>query len=199
MARVGHVHENNAFPVMQRPSDLLDAPEIFQPWSLLERIVRTSRRFARSCLRSNAMNRSLRVLLALALALSVAAGRAQHLPPPVDLPIRNIPQETDVWCWAAVAQQIVMATRGASNTPPQCALVAIANDAPAGACCSGYNPACVRTGSIAQIRSLIARFGGRPSVCAAPTDPMTLYRTLAAGYAVIIPLSAMNLFLNQGN
>lgn len=135
------------------------------------------------------MNRFLRVLLALALVSSTAAGRAQPLPPPVDLPIRNIPQETDVWCWAAVAQQIVMATRGASNTPPQCALVAIANDAPAGTCCGGYNPKCVRPGSIAQIRSLIARFGGRPSVYAAPTDPMTLYRTLAAGYAVIIEVN----------
>jgi hypothetical protein len=65
-----------------------------------------------------------------------------QIPPPVDIPVQNIPQETQVWCWAAVAQQIIMFSQGPKRTPPQCALVAIANNASPQACCSGYNPMC---------------------------------------------------------
>ncbi|MDP3660976.1 papain-like cysteine protease family protein [Phenylobacterium sp.] len=106
--------------------------------------------------------------------------------PTVDLPIRDLRQETGVWCWAAVAQQIIMASRGPEATPPQCALVAVANGAPPEFCCNGANPQCVRTGSIPQIQGLISQFGGRTSTSAPPTDPLTLYRTLAMGHAVII-------------
>lgn len=128
-------------------------------------------------------------VVALAFAVSFfGTAAAQPLPPPIDLPIQNIPQETEVWCWAAVAQQIVLASRGPQATPPQCALVAMANGAPPGACCGGYNPACVRTGSISQIQGIIAQFGGRFSTYAPPADPMTLYRTLASGRAIILQL-----------
>ena len=63
--------------------------------------------------------------LALTLSLSISPVRAQ-VPPPVDLGIQNIPQETPLWCWAAVAQQIIFALRGPNGTPHQCGLVAIA-------------------------------------------------------------------------
>jgi len=106
--------------------------------------------------------------------------------PPVDLPIRDVPQQTPVWCWAAVSQQIILASRGPQGTPPQCALVAMANGAPPEACCDGPNPQCVRMGSIPQIQALIHRFGGRTSTAAPPTDPLTLYRALASGHAVVI-------------
>ena len=125
------------------------------------------------------------LLLVITLLLGISNVWAE---PPVDIPIMNIPQETDVWCWVAVAQQIIMASRGAQNTPPQCALVATANGARPGFCCNGYNPACVTTGSIPQIQNLIAHFGGRSSTYVPPTDPMTLYRTLALGRAVIVQL-----------
>ena len=111
-------------------------------------------------------------------------------PPPVDIPIQNIPQETGVWCWAAVAQQIIAATQGPMNTPAQCALVAMANGAPPGACCSFPNAACVRTGSIQQIQGLIAHFGGRYSVYSPPANAMALYQTLASGRPVILQLQA---------
>jgi hypothetical protein len=108
--------------------------------------------------------------------------------PPVDVPIPNIIQMTQVWCWAAVAQQIINAKAGASNTPAQCALVALANGASPAVCCSGYNPACLRTGSFSQIAGLIRHFGGSTSTYAPPTDPMTLYRTLQSGRAVILQI-----------
>ncbi len=105
---------------------------------------------------------------------------------PVDLPIENISQETQVWCWAAVSQQIIAASRGREQTPPQCALVATANNAPADFCCAGQDPRCVTTGSLQQVQGLIQHYGGRTSSYAEPTDAMTLYRTLQQGHAVVI-------------
>lgn len=119
--------------------------------------------------------------------LPVIAGA--QTPAPVNIPIANIPQQTQVWCWAAVAQQIIQAARGPANTPPQCALVAMANGAPPGVCCGMGNPQCFVTGSLPQIQMLIARFGGHFSTVAPPTDPMTLYRTLKAGHPIILAVS----------
>ena len=68
-----------------------------------------------------------------------------ELPRPVDLGIRNILQETQVWCWAAVAQQISLHLRGPNDTPPQCALVAIAYNAGPEYCCNAPQ-ACLLVG-----------------------------------------------------
>lgn len=111
----------------------------------------------------------------------------------VDLPIPNIPQETDVWCWAAVAQQIIFATVGRQNTPPQCALVAMGYGADPAFCCNGGgyfngNQQCRRTGSFQQIQGLIAQFGGRYSSIAPPADPYVLFDTLEAGRAIILQI-----------
>lgn len=135
---------------------------------------------------------SLRSFIAAALAvpgLALSLPAAAQVPRPVDIPVPNLPQETAVWCWAAVAQQIILASRGPAETPPQCALVALANGAPPGACCSFPNPSCVRTGSIPQVQGLIARFGGRYSSVAPPTDPMTLYGALRRGEVVILEVA----------
>lgn len=106
------------------------------------------------------MKRSI-IILAVLVVFAIDA-RAQ-VPSPVDLPIPNIPQQTQVWCWAAVAQQIIHATSGPVQTPPQCALVAMANGAHPAVCCNQPNPACLRTGSFPQIAGLIQQFGGRTS------------------------------------
>ncbi len=118
-----------------------------------------------------------------------SAGYLSEPLPAVDLPIQALPQEGPLWCWAAVSQQIILASRGPRGTPPQCALVALANGAPPEVCCSGPNPQCQRTGALPQIQGLIARYGGRASAYAPPTDPLTLYRTLAGGRAVIIAVA----------
>jgi len=129
---------------------------------------------------------------ALIIALAIGGGQAlaqTFPPPPVDLPIKNIPQETQVWCWAAVAQQIIMATRGPQRTPPQCALVARAYGNHPQSCCSGAQN-CAVTGSLEQIQGLIAEFGGRHSQLAPPTDAMSLYATLSAGKAIIMAVKS---------
>lgn len=109
-------------------------------------------------------------------------------PPPIDLPIQNIPQQTPVWCWAAVAQQIMLFKNGPANTPPQCGLVAAANGINPNYCCFNFGN-CAVTGDAAKIQQLLYHFGGSASSYAPPADPMTLYNTLAQGRPVIIELS----------
>ena len=128
-----------------------------------------------------------RLILAFLFGLIPLSGFA--MPQPVQLGIANLPQETGVWCWAAVAQQIIAHSRGQAHTPQQCALVAVANGAHPHACCGTYNPACVRTGSLPQIAGLIQMFGGRSSQYALPADASALYRTLSNGSPVILHVS----------
>jgi hypothetical protein len=108
-----------------------------------------------------------------------------RLLPPVDLGIPNFRQRTRVWCWAAVAQQIIHKERGKS--PPQCALVAMARGRYPSFCCPGYQR-CAVQGTLDQIRGLIRNFGRRVTEVRPPTGPMSLYRTLRAGHPVILAL-----------
>jgi hypothetical protein len=113
----------------------------------------------------------------------------------ISLNINNIPQETAVWCWAAVAQQIILAKNGPANTPPQCAMVALAYGASPQVCCNAYgkfngNQACLKTGSFQQIQGLIAQFGGSFSTLAPPAHPQVLYQTLQQGRPVILALQS---------
>ena len=102
---------------------------------------------------------------------------------PIDLGIPNVLQETGVWCWAAVAQQIIIWKTG--NSPPQCALVAMANGMHPQFCCFG-NPQCVVAGSLQQIQFLIGQFGGSLSQIAPPAAPQAIYRTLERRRAIIM-------------
>jgi hypothetical protein len=129
-----------------------------------------------------------RLLVVVACFSNAAALWAQY-PPPVDIPIQNLLQGTQVWCWAAVAQQLIAAAIGPEQTPQQCALVAMAYGAPPETCCSGYNPACITVGSLQQIQLLISRFGHHGSAIAPPTDPMTLYSTLASGHPIVLQVA----------
>ncbi len=120
------------------------------------------------------------------LLLSVSA-YSQSVPLPISLSIQNITQQTQVWCWAAVAQQIILAKQGIKNTPSQCALVAMANRIHPDVCCSGHgNPYCFRTGSLKQIQYLIGQFGGSYSSIQPPTNPMDLYNTLVSRRPIIL-------------
>lgn len=113
----------------------------------------------------------------------------QQIPQPVDLRIQNIPQETQVWCWAAVAQQIIVALNGRRNAPSQCEMVALANNASPQLCCN-FPQQCLVTGSLQQIQGLIAHYGGRYSSIAPPADPMVIYNTLVSGRAIIMAVQS---------
>ena len=108
---------------------------------------------------------------------------------PIDLGIQNIPQETPVWCWAAVAQQIILALNGPAGTPSQCGLVAVSSGVPPAVCCQ-FPVQCARTGSLQEIRNLILYFGGHVSSITPPDDPMTVYQTLASGRVIIMAVQS---------
>ncbi len=113
------------------------------------------------------------VLLFLILMSSIST-YAFPPPPPVDIPIQNIPQQTEVWCWAAVAQQIIHFKNGPMNTPAQCAMVALSKNTHIPYCCSNFNN-CATTGSLTEIQALLSYFGGSFSSYSPPADPMSLY------------------------
>lgn len=113
------------------------------------------------------------------------------LPPSYSLPIQNIVQQTPVWCWVAVAQQVINYVQGSQNTPSQCALVALANNVPTSTCCrrdGSINRSCVVPGPLTATRDLIQYFSGRPSYIAPPASPQALYETLRSGRPIILSL-----------
>lgn len=129
-------------------------------------------------------------LLVILLCVFSFSANAQQYPIPVHLNIANIPQETTTWGWVAVAQQIIFAIQG-NNTPPQCAMVSIANNTRPEACCNQLgkwngNQACLVRGHLTQIQNLILHFGGHYSNTAPPTDPLTIYNTLRSNRPIIM-------------
>jgi hypothetical protein len=130
--------------------------------------------------------KKLLLLVLVSVFLGVSAIRAQT---PIDLGIQNIPQQTPVWCWAAVAQQIILASRGPNGTPPQCGLVGIASNVSPQACCQAPG-LCLRTGGLQEIQALILYFGGHVSSIAPPANPMAVYQTLAAHHPIIMAVQS---------
>lgn len=112
---------------------------------------------------------------------------AYSQPMPIDLGIQNIPQQDNMWCWAAVAQQIILWKTGAA--PDQCEMVARAKNANIQVCCNFYTN-CSTPGNFVDIQNLLLIYGAGYSALAAPTNPTMLYNTLASNKPVI-------LFLNQ--
>jgi len=116
---------------------------------------------------------------------SAAQENEELTPPPAHVYVPNRLQQTPVWCWAAVSEQIIEWSKGFS--PPQCALVAIANNLSPATCCGRPNPACVHTGTMSQVQSLIAIYGGRPSHIIHPSfDPLSLHVHLIQGKPIIL-------------
>jgi hypothetical protein len=103
-----------------------------------------------------------------------------QIPPPVDLGISNITQNDPMWCWAAVAQQIIYKING--QAPQQCELVSFAKN---GQCCS-YS--CSVPGNFQDIQNLVLRYGGHFSSIAPPANAGILYQTLSNGNPIILYL-----------
>ncbi|MEO1109512.1 MAG: papain-like cysteine protease family protein [Pseudomonadota bacterium] len=133
------------------------------------------------------------LLLSVILFSAQSHASAQGYPPPIDLGITNITQQTNVWCWVAVVEQVAHWKHGThpSTAPHQCELVSTANSDPAPHCCSG-NPAfahkCVRTGHTNEIMGLLHYTGSGYASYNPPANPMVLYNTLASNRPIILEL-----------
>ena len=138
--------------------------------------------------RSGTQSRHWPQLAALALLVSAALwarpATAQDCPSTIDLGIANVPQQTDLWCWAAVSQQIIRWRNGGG--PEQCELVAHANSDSARSCCQDFER-CTTTGQVEQIQSLLSRYGSAGTRITQSTQtPMELYDALGEGRPVIL-------------
>lgn len=114
-------------------------------------------------------------------------------PPPIDLGIPQILQETQVWCWVAVVEQIAHWKQGTIpvQSPHQCELVSVANNYSQPLCCSGlpqFAQACVRTGQTQEIMGLLQFTGAGFATYSPPANPMVLYQTLASGRPIILQI-----------
>lgn len=131
--------------------------------------------------------------LILLLMLTCSRVANAQVPPPVDLGIQNISQQTQVWCWVAVVEQIAhwRAQTPIPQSPHQCELVSRANNFQQPYCCNPQGNqqlirACHRTGHTSEIIGLLNLTSGGYAALAPPTDPMTLYNTLASGRPIIM-------------
>jgi len=122
--------------------------------------------------------------LGVVVSLTLTPLHAQ-IPQPVSIPVPDHTQDTQVWCWAAVSQDLIEWLQG--QAPDQCVLVAAANGANPDPCCQD-NSVCMVTGGLQQIQFLVARFGGHASAIAPPANPMVLYQTLATGHPIVLAL-----------
>jgi hypothetical protein len=130
------------------------------------------------------MKKTIFTSVLLTFLLNISQGQFQSsIPRPIDLGIQNITQQTDSWCWAATAQQVIYWLRG--NTPPQCQLVANAFNANVQYCCN-YPQACNSPGYMQQIQSLILAYGGHYSTISPPANEMAVYQTLSQGKAIVL-------------
>ncbi len=125
------------------------------------------------------------VVLLVATSISAQPLAPAALPAPVHVNVPNRMQQTTVWCWAAVSQQIIEWSNGTS--PSQCTLVAVANNTSPAMCCGNTHPTCVRTGTMMQVQNLIATYSGHSSHVIQPSfDPLGLYVYLAQGRPIIL-------------
>ncbi|WP_062960895.1 papain-like cysteine protease family protein [Thalassospira xiamenensis] len=139
-----------------------------------------------------------RFLVAMLLFLGINQANAQQLPPPIDLGIVNIPQQTQVWCWVAVVEQIThwKSQTHPNTSPHQCQLVSVANGMSQPTCCNSAlvmsNPMladqCIRTGHDPEIMQLLSMVSNNVAGYGMPAHPMVLYNTLASGRPIILKL-----------
>ena len=111
---------------------------------------------------------------------------------PIDLGIPNIQQQTPVWCWVAVVEQVLRWKTGRS--PSQGELVSIANGWPPQTCLFPPNPMianqCMRTGGLHEIGALLGMFGGGMTSLAPPASPNVIYQQIMNGRAIILALQS---------
>lgn len=138
--------------------------------------------------KGDAMNTSRILLVALIAAVFVVPARAQ-VPPPIDLGVINIPQQTPVWCWAAVVEQVVRWRSGGSG-PSQCQIVSAANGFPAEHCCGPAvgAPICLRPGGVQEMQQALFSLVNIRSSVFGPLSWQQLYQFLSLGRPVLVLL-----------
>jgi len=132
--------------------------------------------------------KKLLMLAAACLCLWSVPGGAQLRPDPIELNIPNIEQERNTWCWAALAQQVLV-SRTYGSPPSQCELVTISNiklgHSELDCCQNQTDPVCDRFGDQRDSIGLVTQYGGQARQVPLPS-PEEIYNYLVAGSPLII-------------
>jgi len=116
-------------------------------------------------------------------ASPVAAAPASHT---VVLDVPHIPQDTDVWCWAAVSEMVITYLSGTS--PDQCRILEIGFGLH-GQCC-GNEWACRTTGSFDQMAINVRYFAGGNTIGDGRMDERSVMGTLGSNMPIIAGLQS---------
>jgi hypothetical protein len=133
-----------------------------------------------------------RALAALMIALVFCARPTstqaqQSLPPPVNLPVPVVLQQTQVWCWLASSEMVIRyLNNGFSYT--QCQMLEKGYGLPPGACCGNPGACMVTAQSWSAIQAVLA-FGGLKGTIRPALSANDLYLTLRRNHPVIAQIS----------
>ena len=104
----------------------------------------------------------------------------------IDLDVPLVRQDTLAWCWIASAEMVLRYL--GVDPPAQCQIMERGYGAPPGTCCN--DPAqCTRGGSITEIQSIVASYGGTTSRLDTPRDSLTLAMLLRQSIPIIAHLN----------
>jgi hypothetical protein len=122
------------------------------------------------------------ILVVILLTIGGHATAQQSVPPPIDIAVPHVTQDTDYWCWLAVAQMIL--TQRMNYSDPQCTLIERWDNHPPGNCCGDLRQ-CQRYGiNLQEIQALLESEGVH-SRYGSPILPNALYSLLTADMPVI--------------
>jgi len=116
-----------------------------------------------------------------AIMLATANAEAQR-PQPVDIDVPLVTQDTDEWCWLAVAEMIMLERTDRSEL--QCEMVERRDGLASGWCCEDLSRCARPSTSLNETAQVLAAAGvrTRPGMAVLPS---TLYSLLSAGMPVI--------------
>jgi hypothetical protein len=133
---------------------------------------------------------TLSVILLSVLFQSIPA-RAQNMradtpPPPVNINVPLIMQDSNTWCWLAVTEMILRTRQNQSLR--QCEILELWDRLPSGSCCVDRQ-SCSRSGiDLHEVAALLERFGRIYTRYSATIPPNTLYSLISAGLPVIVQI-----------
>jgi hypothetical protein len=119
-----------------------------------------------------------------------ASAQSSLPPPPVDIPVPLVKQDTPEWCWLAVAEMIMRQRMGFSQH--QCELMEVWDNFPEGTCCSDVHH-CSRHGiDLIEVAMVLERFVHIRTRYTTTIPPFALYSLLQTDRPVIAQIRERN-------
>jgi len=119
----------------------------------------------------------------LTLPITSQAQTPEAAPPPANIDLPLVAQDTNTWCWLAVIEMILR-TRQA-QPPRQCEIIEAWDHHPPGTCCNDLRQ-CARGGiDLHEIARILEQFGGIYTRYSQVIPPNALYNLLSTGLPVI--------------